>query len=1061
MRIRPRYGAAATLVATLATIPLVAASAATGTPPTGQAPGPSSVDPATRSVTLVTGDRVVVRTSTDARGHLSVVPLDAQGLLARGHLDPRLFDVTGLLSQGYGDDDADSLRLLAGRRPGASLDRSARDDVEVHLDALGIDVLDVPKDETTDVWQALTSARSMTGGVERLWLDGVRHATLDTSVDKIGAPSAWQAGFDGTGTTVAILDTGIDATHPDLDELVVDSRDFTGKGDVGDGHGHGTHVASIIAGSGEGSAGARRGVAPGASLAIGKTLSDSGSGTDATVLAGMEWAATEVDADVVNMSLGSPDLAGTDVLERAIDDLTAETGTLFVVSASNDGPGDQTLGSPGTADSALTVAATDDADALAPFSSRGPRLGDFAIKPDVSAPGVGIVAARASGTTMGSPVDDLYTSASGTSMASPHVAGAAAILAQRHPDWSPADLKAALISTVQDTEGSVFGRGAGRIDLARAVGQQVVATPGNLSVFARDDVARPIARTVTYRNDGDDAVTLRLSLDLERWKGSVSGPAPIQLGTTRVTVPAHGIAEVPVSIAPKGARSGVYGATLVATDGTNHVTTLIGAYVEPRAGDLEISALDTAGDPIQGGTVLVYDMSSGQPHYVITDEDGTGHLRLPAGSYNVSTMISSAAGATAATKPVTVGDTSTSVVLDGRAGRPAGATIDNDAATVGRVVEVAQRKQKVSIGYRLTPAGTQEAAVVPVDHREMKLRVYTQFAAATDAGRTELLHAAHVWDDGIPGDPTYRAKKSAMRTVTTTVRAQAGPTAGSVTNGIFFPGEDTAWSLRHDTQLPTDVVQRYDEVRGSRWARGATQSIGGFLPYITFEIGELDRKLTHDEWNLATILPTLVEDGAYRDGDSMVFAFGGVSDLPGRFSLDFTLDGTFALSRGGEEIARSETSLLRVDDLPAGEHPYTLSAEIRRGGGLSTQMRLDWTFESSRARSKAALPLSVVRLQPQGLDARNAADRDTRVPVDVWLEKNPGGDIGKVKSVLVEVSYDGGATWQEAELASAKNGWRASAPAAGTSATGVALRATLETSNGRLVQTVEDAYVLR
>ena len=75
-------------------------------------------------------------------------------------------------------------------------------------------------------------------------------------------------------------------------------------------------------------------------------------------------------------------------------------------------------------------------DALAAVSSRGPRTGDYGVKPEITAPGVGIVAARASGTTMGTPVDDNYTSANGTSMATPHVAGAAALVAQAHPDWT-------------------------------------------------------------------------------------------------------------------------------------------------------------------------------------------------------------------------------------------------------------------------------------------------------------------------------------------------------------------------------------------------------------------------------------------------------------------------------------------------------------------------------------------------------------------------------------------------------------------------------------------------
>ena len=160
-------------------------------------------------------------------------------------------------------------------------------------------------------------------------------------------------------------------------------------------------------------------------------LDDGGSGYDSSIIAGMEWAAHS-GAKVVSMSLGGDPTDGTDPMSQAVNDLTAETGALFVVAAGNAGAA-RTVGSPGAAASALTVGAVDRDDNLAEFSSRGPRLGDNGLKPEITAPGVGIVAARAAGTTMGTPVDDAYTTASGTSMATPHVAGAAAILAQEHP----------------------------------------------------------------------------------------------------------------------------------------------------------------------------------------------------------------------------------------------------------------------------------------------------------------------------------------------------------------------------------------------------------------------------------------------------------------------------------------------------------------------------------------------------------------------------------------------------------------------------------------------------
>ena len=172
-----------------------------------------------------------------------------------------------------------------------------------------------------------------------------------------------------------------------------------------------------------------------------------GSGQDSWVLAGMEWAA-ESGAQVVSMSLG--DVApsdGSDPMSQAVDQLSDQYGTLFVIAAGNAGP--ESISSPGAAASALTVGAVDKQDELAYFSSTGPLTGTGALKPDISAPGVDITAARSQDMTDGGT--GLYRTISGTSMATPHVSGAAAILAQQHPGWTGAQLKEQLTSSANGT----------------------------------------------------------------------------------------------------------------------------------------------------------------------------------------------------------------------------------------------------------------------------------------------------------------------------------------------------------------------------------------------------------------------------------------------------------------------------------------------------------------------------------------------------------------------------------------------------------------------------------
>ncbi|MGW3247608.1 S8 family peptidase [Streptomyces sp. NPDC001070] len=235
---------------------------------------------------------------------------------------------------------------------------------------------------------------------------------------------------------------------------IVGQADFTGSPTgTKDGHGHGTHVASTVLGSGAASKGLRKGVAPDAKLLVGKVCDSNGQCPDDGIIAAMDWAAHS-GAKVVNLSLGGDATDGTDPMSQALNELSRTTGTLFVVAAGNKGPRSETVSSPGSADEALTVAAVDKQDQMAGFSSRGP--------------GVDIVAARADGTSMGTPVDQYYTTASGTSMATPHVVGAAAIVAQQQRELTGRQIKALLMDTATDLGHDMYAQGTGRVDLATA-----------------------------------------------------------------------------------------------------------------------------------------------------------------------------------------------------------------------------------------------------------------------------------------------------------------------------------------------------------------------------------------------------------------------------------------------------------------------------------------------------------------------------------------------------------------------------------------------------------------
>ena len=310
--------------------------------------------------------------------------------------------------------------------------------------------------------------------VEVIWYDEPVHTMLDVAVPLIGTPQVWDLGFRGQGMKVGIVDTGIDPNHPDFANRIAQMKDFTGQGPA-DNHGHGTHVAGIVGGSGAGSDGRFKGVAPECTFYAAKVLGGDGSGSTSGVMAGIEWAVQQ-GVHVINMSLGSDEACdGTDALSVTCDAAVAR-GIVLCVAAGNAGPGPSTVGSPGCAKTVISIGATDKEDQVASFSSRGPTL-DGRVKPDVCFPGVNIMACRASGTSMGTPVNALYTSASGTSMATPHAAGACALLLQAQPGLSPQQVKDLFMNTARNLELDPNTQGKGRADLFAAYQSALGETP--------------------------------------------------------------------------------------------------------------------------------------------------------------------------------------------------------------------------------------------------------------------------------------------------------------------------------------------------------------------------------------------------------------------------------------------------------------------------------------------------------------------------------------------------------------------------------------------------------
>jgi len=293
--------------------------------------------------------------------------------------------------------------------------------------------------------------------VIKIWPDLQTQSFLDESVYQINADYLWDLGISGSGIKIAILDTGIDDDHEMLFGRVIMQQDFTLSGDYDDFYGHGTHVAGIAAGNGY-----YRGVGYSASLYNGKVLDDSGYGQLSWLINGIDWA-IQNQVDVISLSLGavysgSPEdqLDSPEVLkvQEAIDN-----GIIVVIASGNCGSGYcggfSSVTTPGIAPNAITVGAVDEDNNWASFSS-GDYIANY-IKPDLVAPGVSIC----------SSVPNGYNCYSGTSMATPFVSGAAALLLEANNSLTPLQVKSLLEENALDlgVDGKDIYYGSGLLNL--------------------------------------------------------------------------------------------------------------------------------------------------------------------------------------------------------------------------------------------------------------------------------------------------------------------------------------------------------------------------------------------------------------------------------------------------------------------------------------------------------------------------------------------------------------------------------------------------------------------
>ncbi len=1016
---------------------VLAAGTATGV--AAATPGQPQRQPgAGPTVTLITGDRVVLNGATFGSfhagpgrtkvgfhtfhrdGNLHVVPRDAVSAVANGKLDLRLFDVTGLVEAGYDDAKRDTLPLIVTQHGDARL-RSTGTTVTRDLPAVNAVAAQTAKTEAGTAFQALLNDPA----VAKVWLDGLRQPSLDRSTAQIGAPTAWQAGYTGQGVKVAVLDGGVDGKHPDLAGKEVAEQNFTDDPDATDVDGHGTHVAATIASTDT----KYKGVAPDAQILDGKVCVLYGC-AESWILGGMQWA-VEQGADVVNLSLGGGDSPEIDPLESAVNTLSAESGTLFVIAAGNSGrPG--TVGSPGSADAALTVGAVERDDSIAPFSSRGPRIGDGAVKPDITAPGVDIVAAKAATGSIGTPVDENHVALSGTSMATPHVAGAAALIAQQHPDWTGAQIKAALMASAKANPAlTAFDQGTGRVDLAKAITTTVTSEPASLAMGLQqwphtDDT--PIVKELTYRNSGTEPVTFDVSVDA---KGPDGKPAPAGMFTispATVTVPAGGEAKVTITADTRvGTVDGLFSGTVVAG---NDLRTPMSVNREVESYQITTDFLDANGQAptVYTGVVMGVDNDT---FMFLGDTDNSVTTRLPKGEYMLYASIVTGDEAdhrmTVLPQPSLAVDKDATITFDARTAKPVKiAAPDPDAVTVIGDVSLNRVFGGRSVGFGAAflggfPENLTLGHVGPaLPDDQLNVMVTSQFEGKPIGDTPVNYRFAWIEYGEVPTGFTRTPAKGDLAEVRT--KFGPSPAADEFIHGgnAVGPAGSGGWAALFPVRQGGEAVDHVTVADGVKWNWSMLQIRGDFDIVSNFtspDRGYRGGSRAEERFNFPVFgpgAPPTRFDYLSRTGDVLTVSVPLFNDGGGNVGASAYSSARTTLYRDGQKVGETAEPGGRFT-VPGGVARYRAEVDVVRAPGVSefaSRVTSAWTFRSDTVPGEQSrrLPLSVVRFTPK-LDANGStpAGRVLRIPLTV--EQQQGADNGHVRKIEIEASFDDGTTW--------------------------------------------------
>ncbi|SES41175.1 peptidoglycan-binding protein [Salipaludibacillus aurantiacus] len=470
----------------------------------------------------------------------------------------------------------------------------------------------------------------------------------------------WDLGLTGAGIKIGVIDTGIDYHHPDLEDAYKGGKNYVNDGQTTplEGHGsvtttHGTNVSGIIAGRGSEEDKGVKGVAFESDLYVYRVIDNNDRGRTADLLKALEQASAD-SLDILNLSLSSKVNEADTPLTRAINQ-TVKSGMVVVVANGNAGPGPMTVGDPGTAASAISVAAAslrNGAESLAPFSSRGPVNGTYDIKPDIIAPGYSVYSATSLSRANTDDYSQAYGYYNGTSMAAPFITGVAALLLEADRSQTAQDIKAKIMNTgVLFDGGGVNEIGAGAVRAMKALETPVTATVQDTIRYRQGEENKELVhrtgsinfgsvemggyysqeKTLELMNTSNQPVEYKVSW---RFLKDSMGNEGVSLDMPeRISVGAGGTADMPVVLKGKNtSEPGYYeGYLTLSADGYPELTLPFGVEVGTVSSVIESAAVSP--DIFNSGrnsVEVTFELSEDVygTEILLSDEDGSEEIGI-------------------------------------------------------------------------------------------------------------------------------------------------------------------------------------------------------------------------------------------------------------------------------------------------------------------------------------------------------------------------------------------------------------------------------------------------